>query len=86
MRRALHGAFRGVVFDMDGTLTKAALIDFAAMRSRLQLPPRSDILAHVDALDGSERRLAIQAIVVDPSAPGGLTLSACLNLDQWIAY
>ena len=35
---------------------------------------------------GSERRLAIQAIVVDPSAPGGLTLSACLNLDQWIAY
>ena len=33
---------------------------------------------------GVESRFAVQAIVVDPGAPAGLTLSACLNVDQWV--
>lgn len=33
---------------------------------------------------GAEKRLAIQVIVADPAAAAGLTLSACLNVDQWV--
>lgn len=34
---------------------------------------------------GTEGRLAVQALVADPAAATGLTLSACLNVDQWVS-
>ena len=37
------------IFDMDGTLTVAA-IDFAALRAALDIPPTGDIIEHIDAL------------------------------------
>ncbi len=37
------------IFDMDGTLTIAA-IDFAALRRALDIPPTADIIGHIDAL------------------------------------
>ncbi|GAB5373316.1 hypothetical protein AAMO2058_001740600 [Amorphochlora amoebiformis] len=41
---------RGVVFDMDGTLTEDAAIDFQLMRSRAKIPDDMDILEHVRSL------------------------------------
>jgi beta-phosphoglucomutase-like phosphatase (HAD superfamily) len=37
------------IFDMDGTLTIAA-IDFAALRHALDIPSTADIIGHIDAL------------------------------------
>lgn len=37
------------IFDMDGTLTVAA-IDFAALRAALDIPPTGDIIEHINAL------------------------------------
>lgn len=37
------------IFDMDGTLTIAA-IDFAALRRALDIPPTADIIGYIDAL------------------------------------
>ncbi len=37
------------IFDMDGTLTIAA-IDFAALRRALDIPPTADIIGHIHAL------------------------------------
>jgi hypothetical protein len=34
---------------------------------------------------GIEQRFGVQALVADPTAPAGFTLSACFNLDQWVA-
>lgn len=34
---------------------------------------------------GVEKRLAVQILVADPGAANGFTLSACLNVDQWVA-
>ncbi len=50
------------IFDMDGTLTVAA-IDFAALRRALDIPPTADIIGHIDALPAhhsaiQHRRLA----------------------------
>ena len=41
------------IFDMDGTLTVAA-IDFAALRLALDIPPTADIIGHIDALRTSQ--------------------------------
>ncbi len=50
------------IFDMDGTLTVAA-IDFAALRAALDVPATADIIGHIDALPAHQaatqhRRLA----------------------------
>ncbi len=47
------GQVRHWVFDMDGTLTVAAH-DFAAIRVKLGIPPKDDILAHLAALPADE--------------------------------
>ncbi|OOV94095.1 HAD family hydrolase [Pseudomonas sp. MF4836] len=41
------------VFDMDGTLT-IAVLDFAAIRQALDIPPEDDILTHLAALPAAE--------------------------------
>ena len=58
---------RGVIFDMDGTLTEAGAIDFTAMFARTGLDPKGgDILTQVHArtdLSSSERELMLSTIV-----------------------
>lgn len=34
---------------------------------------------------GAEQRIAIQGLCANPGAPSGFTLSACLNVDQWVS-
>ena len=51
---------RGVIFDMDGTLTEP-VIDFAGMRRRLGIPT-GDILATVRAWPEAQRRTAFDVI------------------------
>lgn len=53
-------AFRGVIFDMDGTLTVPA-IDFAAMRARLGIPA-GDILAMIRDWEPARRTQAFAVI------------------------
>eukprot|EP00731_Ephydatia_muelleri_P000927 Em0001g927a len=52
---------RGVVFDMDGTLTLPTL-DFAEMKRRLKLPPSSDILVSVQAMSGEDKEKSMAII------------------------
>ncbi len=51
---------RGVVFDLDGTLTVPAL-DFAAMRADIGVP-EGDILGALDAMPADERTRALAVI------------------------
>ena len=52
---------RGVIFDMDGTLTLPVL-NFAEMRSRLNLTPNQDILPTVQKYPPKERAQAMAII------------------------
>ena len=52
---------KGVVFDMDGTLTKPTL-DFVAMHERLNIPPTADILKSVYAMSPEQRADAMKVI------------------------
>jgi HAD superfamily hydrolase (TIGR01549 family) len=54
------GALRGVIFDMDGTLTEP-VIDFAEMRRRLGIP-QGDILATVRSWPELRQRTAFDVI------------------------
>lgn len=57
-----RGRLRGIVFDMDGTLTLDGAIDFLEMRRRAKIPPGQDILAHIASLPEEERRQAENAV------------------------
>jgi HAD superfamily hydrolase (TIGR01509 family) len=46
---------RGVVFDLDGTLTQPHAIDFARIRQRCGVPPGEDIINHVSSQPEPER-------------------------------
>ena len=54
-------AIKGVVFDMDGTLTIPTL-DFVLMHERLNIPMSCDILASVNAMSPSQRAEAMRVI------------------------
>ncbi len=47
----------GVVFDLDGTLTRPGAIDFAAMRRRIGMEERGSVLHWIEAraTDAAER-------------------------------
>jgi len=47
----LFSPVSGIIFDLDGTLTLPGLIDFASLRSQLNLPPHGDL---IEALKTSE--------------------------------
>jgi hydrogenase expression/formation protein HypE len=49
-------AFRAVLFDFDGTLTRPEAIDFAALRALLGCPPGTPILEFIEALPGVKDR------------------------------
>ncbi|QDV04558.1 Phosphoglycolate phosphatase [Planctomycetes bacterium Poly30] len=42
------GAYRGVIFDLDGTLTQPGAIDFVRMRERIGMEASGSILAWID--------------------------------------
>ena len=60
---------RGVVLDVDGTLTLPHAIDFAAMRRRVGAPRGVDMLAHVAAQPEAERA-ALHAAIADEEEQG----------------
>ncbi|KAJ8907060.1 hypothetical protein NDN08_003543 [Rhodosorus marinus] len=53
----------GIVFDMDGCLTKQGAIDFAEMRRRAQIPPKADILKHIASLPAEESSRSMAAVL-----------------------
>lgn len=63
---------RGVVFDMDGTLTKPNL-DFAEMYGRCGVPMEKDLLAEI-ALMSVEQRAAAESVIEEMEAEGRRTL------------
>lgn len=76
-RRALSSAaskpvLRGVVFDMDGTLTVPNL-DFGLMYSRCGVDPKDDILAAIQTMSPDEKAHA-QAVVEEMEEEGRRTL------------
>ena len=48
------GPFAGVIFDLDGTLTRPGAIDFARMRERIGMPEPGSILHWIEEHAGSE--------------------------------
>ena len=62
--RHLHStirAIKGVIFDMDGTLT-IPVLNFSEMRARIGLPQGADILAAVANMVADERERAMEII------------------------
>jgi len=47
-------AIRGIIFDLDGTLTKP-ILDFNAIREALEIPGKYPILEYLDTLDSDDR-------------------------------
>ncbi|KAI9223553.1 HAD-like domain-containing protein [Blastocladiella britannica] len=64
---------KGIVFDMDGTLT-VPVLDFALMKSRLGLLPHHDIVAEMHAMPPAQRAEA-ERIVTEMELEGMLAMS-----------
>ena len=78
---------RGVIFDMDGTLTIPNL-DFGEMYDRCGVDRSQDILTAIAAMDETAAARA-NAIIDDMEEEGRRTLQlmpGTLNLLQWLAY
>jgi beta-phosphoglucomutase-like phosphatase (HAD superfamily) len=76
---------RGVIFDMDGTLTKPNL-DFTEMYRRCGVDPKEDILAAIAAMPPAERAAA-HAVVEEMEAEGRRTLElmpGAVQLARWL--
>ncbi|GMI14899.1 hypothetical protein TrVE_jg6039 [Triparma verrucosa] len=79
-------ATRGVVFDMDGTLTKAGSLDFKKMYDLAGVELSKDILAEVAAMPAAQRKEAMQAIV-DVEREGALRMElnpGAVELATWL--
>ena len=50
------GAYRAVLFDFDGTLTRPGAIDFSRLRALLGCPPKLPILEYIDSLPDARAR------------------------------
>ena len=81
---------RGVVFDMDGTLTLPGSIDFAAMRARISAPHGVDVLDHIEAHDDIRERARLHSIIEDEEEVGfhrqQLMPDATVLLDALTSY
>ena len=67
-RLLLASACRGIVFDLDGTLTRPSSIDFARMRARVGVPLGSDTWSYVCTLSGAARAAAEAAVEEEEEA------------------
>merc|ERR1712154_439649 len=84
MQNSAKRILRGVVFDMDGTCTKAC-IDFKEMRRRSSILT-GDLLAVLDSLPEEKRLMASQAIeeVEAEALPKMQLMPGLLNLCHWL--
>jgi hypothetical protein len=56
------------------------------LNAAAQFPLNGSFAIDPFTFGGPEPRLAVQALVLDPTAASGFTLSACLTIDQWVNY
>ncbi|KAL7750583.1 hypothetical protein RI367_003925 [Sorochytrium milnesiophthora] len=75
---------RGVVFDMDGTLT-VPVLDFALMRERLGITPQQDILATVRSWQGEKQTWGTQ-IVKDMEHEAMLAMQMGAGFDALMGF
>jgi HAD superfamily hydrolase (TIGR01549 family) len=61
---------RGLIFDVDGTLTHQGAIDFALMRARIGAPPGSDMITFVDAVPDAVKREELRRILEEEELLG----------------
>lgn len=81
MAAAARRRLRGVLFDMDGTITQPGAIDFARIRERCGVPKGSDILAHVAG------QPHLEAIVVEEEEAGLQRMKLmedCHEVFEWL--
>jgi HAD superfamily hydrolase (TIGR01549 family) len=74
---------KGVLFDMDGTITRPH-IDFKALRAEIGVPEGTPIMAHVDALGPGAREranAAIEAVELDAAKESTLNPGAAELLE-----
>lgn len=71
---------RGIIFDMDGTLTEPVL-DFKEIRRQLQIPQGADILHYIDSLTCQSERNELHSKLeeFEARAAGQLTLQQGLR-------
>lgn len=58
-----YRTIRAVLFDFDGTLTRAGAIDFEEMRKAIGCPPEASILSFIDEIVDPAERLRVEGIV-----------------------
>jgi len=75
---------RGIVFDMDGTLTRHGAIDFARMKRRIGIRREEDTLTAIAAMDTAAQARALK--IVEEEERAGLAKvsgrSACVS--EWM--
>ena len=69
-------SLRGVVFDIDGTLTVPNL-DFKVMYARCGVPPAADIIEAVAAMPSAEKAAA-ESVIEELEEESRRTLQLCL--------
>ena len=64
------GELKGVIFDMDGTLTEDGAIDFQAMYTRIGMVPlpNIDLIARIENFENSEKERAMNIILEEEIA------------------
>ncbi|KAL1922870.1 uncharacterized protein VTP21DRAFT_9246 [Calcarisporiella thermophila] len=86
--RSLEGVerrVRGVVFDMDGTLTKPVRGMFPRMRDALGIDEKTDILGHMMKLSGEERKRA-DKLISDIEYEAMIEMALQPGLDELLAF
>jgi HAD superfamily hydrolase (TIGR01549 family) len=77
---------KGVVFDMDGTLTLPGLIDFARIRSRLGISAKDDIIGHMRSIEDPIARQVAHDIVAEEEAIAIENTALCEGVDELIHF
>lgn len=55
----------GVIFDFDGTLTGAHLIDFTAIKEKVGCPPELPVLEYIQSIPDEEKRRRAESLLED---------------------
>ena len=85
LTRGSGAALRGLVLDVDGTLTEPGAICFASMRRRVGAPAGVDILTHI-AAQPHEDRATLLAHIADEEAIGVARAQPASHLGELLAF
>ncbi|GAB5034629.1 pyridoxal kinase [Nannochloropsis oceanica] len=77
---------RGVIFDMDGTLTRPGQIDFKRIHARLNIPDAEDILSFIEGMRSAAEREAALTVVEEEEMRGFIDVQLQEGAEEVVAW